>query len=383
MKKVVKSIVLAMFIFMISITGVSAKELDVSITKVDCSNMNNGVVKDKLKAEIKDLAITVEDSKFSKVGDYTKCELEITNQSKDEIVVDTASISNLSNDFVNYNLTSADNNTKITSGKTKTYQLTIDYKKEYDKDTVLDNVVELKLHGKNNTLINPQTASTLFILSGIVLIAIIVTLVVLLTNDKTRNKIVSLIVLGILITIPTVQALTNVTISLKNKIIIEVPGYHVYYKVMYGGTHIPEHELKNYDLNQTECDYENYGLIEGDETNTKYYYCDEPIIYGGKYKEGIQVELQSQEVYYFNDCEEKEGYWLCRNPLKENITYWDYEVRYNPTYKATDKDIMNFMNGLSYDGWDKYEEFRVEVPNTFTMPDHDVFFTVYSPFAPR
>jgi hypothetical protein len=385
MKKLFKITIVGVVLLLFSAINVQAED-SVTITKVSCSNMYGGVLNNNLSATTSGLNIKVDDSHFINTGDYTKCVLEITNNSKDVVAVDSKSISNLSNDNISYELTSEGDNS-IAISKSATYDLNINYRKEYTEDKVLDNVVEIKLSG-NTPASNPSTLTPLYITLGIILIIVMATVIVVIVNKNgIKTMLILLIVLSI-VGIPTVKALTQVTIKVENKIIIEYPEYHVYYQ--YDLDFIDSTTLSQYDTTKTICNKDsagNYITYEYEpapanatsyktegyamESVTEYYSCSTLVKDLGKYKVGSQVSLVSQERLHLSNCVASSTGYTCSSKASYELGNWIY---IKLTNYDNDKTTMNFTNGLSYDNWDEYGVFHFNTPNSFTMPDHEVTF---------
>ena len=173
-----------------------------------------------------------------------------------------------------------------------------------------------------------------------------------------------------IITIPSVMALTSITIALNNKIIIEIEKYHVYYAI--DNVFISENEKSNYILDEAEC-WEKPIYLSDDPSKTAYLYCDNVVMDFGAYKPNTRVELTNIEFIDVWNCEEQENQFLCN--LKEiyTIDYWRYDREYYGEYRDDDIEIMNFKE-LLYDYWKDYGDFGFYIPNEFTMPNHDVYF---------
>lgn len=368
MQKIMKNILIIICMLIVSTITVNAKDQDVSITKINCSNMDGGELNENLGVKVNGLNIDVEDSYFSKVGDYTKCTLEITNDSKEEIKMDSSSISNLSDDYITYELVHKDSDI-IKVGKSASYELNIIYKKEYEEEKEINQVMQINLSGDSN-ITNPNTASTILILIGIILIVLIITLTVY--KNKKLSSLIGLLILSGILVIPSAQALTSITIQLQNKIIIGKEKHHIY-NIMNGLT-IAENEMNSYDLSKASCRQE-FRVIENDPTNTKYYVCTGQIIKDlGTYHTNTQVELSSYKNNYLYGCQRQENQIVCKGIEKGEVTYWSYGTEYNSEYQENDKETMNFTNGLADDLWKEKGYFIFVVPNTFTMPNHDIYF---------
>jgi hypothetical protein len=212
--------------FLIMIEPVYAATNDVKISNVTCSNLYDGVLKENFNAEIDGLSISVDDSYFKKEGDYLNCQIEITNNSGEYVSIDSESISNKTNDNITYSITQ-DGENVITNGNSKIYTLDIKYTKKYTESKNIDNNVEIKL--SYDSLENPNTGiNNIYIICSLGILIIILGLLILLNQKK---HIFSLILISMLLITTTVYAITQITITLNNKIIIEVPTYKVTYVV--------------------------------------------------------------------------------------------------------------------------------------------------------
>ena len=276
---------------------------------------------------------------------------------------------------------------------TITYSKTIDSSKLSNGKYSESNKAIVQLLDEEGTLVNPNTSSSIVM---ILINLCIVLFVSLLLFIKSRNKnIISLVLILGLSLIPittyavaTLKLMINVNVEIKK-------GYVVDYLFEDDDIYLTDEELKNWDMSDAACD-KTLNIIDGSNTK-KYIYCEGNMIYKDNkfYSAGDIVELKTIESRYFHlgeydfdtgvpkhcSVDSNDSSILnCDSNVKEyfhDLIVYDYSKKnsnkYNYSCFETDKDVMNFSK-INKDRWKDYGYLKLEVPVSFTMPDHDVLF---------
>lgn len=376
MKK--NNFLIILFLLFVSILFVSSVKAldDGEIESVSCKSMTGGVKNNLHNTTLNKLNINVDAVTFESVGDYLTCEVTIKNNTDEKLSVDLESISNKSDDYITYSLTT-DGENKIDENGSKKYTLDIEYIKNYDSDKTIDNNITIELSGIDN----PTTGGSNFI---IMISVLLIGAVLLIIYGKKKGK--PIFMLGmIFIFITVVYALTKVTINLDNKIIID-NKYAVYYSYY---NYIPvdkvESERDNYYKLETaydECmnwysenNTDNYSDSEIKEICTEELSDSKETINGKDY---YQVYVTSKENSYkagdtvtMVDYEVTDDNGNTVNLIDSNIYYnWEYSTSDSSELKNME---FSYYNHAYYEIEDEYY-IRVRLPSSFIMPKHDVTF---------
>lgn len=153
-------------------------------------------------------------------------------------------------------------------------------------------------------------------------------------------------------------------------------------------------------MSDAACD-KTLNIIDGSNTK-KYIYCEGNMIYKDNkfYSAGDIVELKTIESRYFHlgeydfdtgvpkhcSVDSNDSSILnCDSNVKEyfhDLIAYDYSKKnsnkYNYSCFETDKDVMNFSK-INEDKWNDYGYLELEVPVSFSMPDHNVLFKYIPP----
>lgn len=151
--KAIRGLSLALAAFVMGATNASALG-GISISNINCENKYNGNVRSDFSVVVDGLSVKVDDTYFDDAGDYLRCELEIVNNSSDEVTINEESISNMTNENISYTLSHNGDNL-IAVGGTKTYTLDVEYLREYSESQEIDNNVEIKMAGETETPTDP------------------------------------------------------------------------------------------------------------------------------------------------------------------------------------------------------------------------------------
>lgn len=377
----VKYFVLAFILFILMVPSVFAE--DAKITSTTCTSMTGGTVNSSHNVTIDGLDLAVNDVTFEDVGDYLKCEIVIINNSDDELSVDLESISNKSDEYITYSLTTNDVN-KITNGESKKYNLDIEYIKEYEESKTIDNSIVIELSG--GKIDNPATGSSSFVLMIVVLL---IGAVLLIIYGKKNCKPLFMLVL-VFVLIPMAYALTKITINMTCRIVIDTTEKYEVGYIVYDT--IKKSEKDNYEI----FDFDKFG-VDSTECYTITGHDDYEVCailsYTKKYAAGENVTLQDTVTYHaFNDSGELvEQTVSMNNTLQSNLWDYDYDDTVATTLKRNlymywvylkdinpydDASSMNFT-GSKDDYW-SYGFIFLYSNNSFTMPSHNVYFAYNS-----
>jgi surface protein len=257
----IRGLSLALAAFVIGTTNASALG-GISISNISCENKYNGAVRSDFNVVVDGLSVKVDDTYFDDAGDYLRCELEIANNSSDEVTINEESISNMTNENISYTLSHNGDNL-IAVGGTKAYTLDVEYLKEYSESQEIDNNVEIKMAGETDTPTDPvdptepteptdvpETPNTglftqngdgakrasLFV--GIIASLIVVTMITIrvISVRKSRKSVLKVRsnnakFIGVMALLAATSvasftfALTEATVTVENKIIISVKEY--------------------------------------------------------------------------------------------------------------------------------------------------------------
>ena len=189
MKKKIK-ILLVFFLSFIFIPNVFAEE-NVSIESVmlDSKSENTEITNE---ATYEGLSINF-DVKFNEVNDYAKYKIVINNQSDEDYEITEDSNFNNS-EYIRYEYSYENNNKKVLKNSKTTIFITIKYNKEVPEESfhngsfIKTNNIVIDLNNETinvpNTIINPKTGDSLFI----IILVFIITVGILLILYKTNKK---------------------------------------------------------------------------------------------------------------------------------------------------------------------------------------------------
>jgi len=412
LKKKYFMILLFLITAILFIPSVSALD-EGEISSISCKSMTGGVENSKHNATVDKLNINVDDVTFEDVGDYLTCEVIIKNNSEDELSVDLESISNKSDEYITYSL-ATDGENKVSKNESKKYILDIKYIKEYEEAKTIDNNILIELSGN---VVNPLTIGGVYVL--VVAVILIVSVIIFIHAKKNKPlQYFSLVLLTALVLVPTVYALTKLTITLNNKIIIE-QKYGVYYSYP---TYLPvdslEEEKVNYYKVETEYDYcvDWYTNNNSNVPSERAYSIQSQAVQGIKVVEELDedtikemcasytIENINGKDYYYSYVTSKEGTYKAGDTVEMvdfkvtddngdvvNIigsgssSIWRYDENYSPynldieKLNLTEISKMNFSNIKYTDSYSNSDGETVNyallgLSQTFTMPENNVEF---------
>jgi len=149
---------------------------------------------------------------------------------------------------------------------------------------------------------------------------------------------------------------------------------------------IKDDELSQYDLTDSTCEVIYIDDIVSDEN--KYNRCFQVVkIDEHTYEEGETVELTNFPVRYnFGTSHYENGDWVYTyssngwEDMRVNAYFYEQNTITNHgyTFNQTDNTDMNFSN-IFGDYWSDSGRIGIEPSSTFTMPNHDVLFTISIP----
>ena len=276
--------------------------------------------------------------------------------------------------------------------------VTITYSKEIDSSKLAEgkysesNKVIVQLLDKNGNTVNPNTSSSIVMIL-INLFLVLFVSILLLIKFKGNKVVPMMLVLGLSLIPITTNAIETLKLTINVNVEIE-KGYKVTYYFIDDWIYLTDEELKDWDVSGAKCD-EIYNVNDGTSVQ-KYTYCSGSLLYNDSklYYAGEKVDLKPIKVrnFDFGKYDSSTGlYEYCSKDSNNNLIfncnsnskdksydqdYWyynmKYSIQYNYPFFYTDKDIMNFDKII--DEWDNEKRFGVDVPASFTMPDHDVLF---------
>lgn len=323
------------------------------------------------------------DLKFYKVNDYAKYKIVVENKENKDYDISVDSEFNNSK-YITYEYEKTDN---IKSNSESEFYVTVTYKNKVDESNFIDdkytekNSAILKL--SNDNISNPKTFNN-EVMIIIVLIIMSGILFTLFRNNKTR-KISAFVLMGMLSTPLFVKAVDYLKITVNSNVVIE-KGYSVDYEL---NGYIKASEFDEFDLSHAEL-YDTVYVGDVSDEN-KYVWCTSAIYKGKKlYASGEKVKHDTSSVksYYFDedkDCQfignddDGNNILTCGTPEQIYIFKNVYDIkdieRFGYKYNEDDDVIMKFSNAK--DNWRDFGYFIINEGSTFTMPNHDVLFSIY------
>jgi len=388
MKKVLLQIILLVSFFPFIVNAETCDINKITIDSVTIKKKTNNVT--ELEPPIIEGKKIKVNLRMLEAGDSIKYKLLLKNDSEEDYALDNNILDSSSN-YIEYNLESGDNNLIVKSGEAKEVYLRVQYKNAVPETSFQDGKyndnksLALNLSTNNlNTTNNPKTSNQFFIMLIITLLCF--SIFIYFHTKKKESNLFLFLLLGFLITIPSsVYALCKIEITVESNVTIE-KGYEVGYLITTDGFYTDE-ELASYQkTSQANCDVVYIG-------ETKYNVCSYIIVKDDKkYVAGEKVNLKNIVIrkyntgYYDETNDEwielcganQDGLYQCPETIEVNddtINTWYYDSswnRYGYDYDTTDMQIMNF-NTYNYDKNDHFY-YVINVPQTFTMPAHNVLF---------
>ena len=216
MKKVKHLVLLiAVLLFPIIVNA----EGNVSITKIVKKDVT-GYAYEVNPPTFKGLDVSY-DLSFHQVGDSVTYIATVQNSDKEAYKIENKNSFSPSG-YMTYEFSFTDNTNTIKANETKDMVITIKYNKEVPTDKLVNgeykeqNQMNLVLVNSNGNILNPNTASTIYYIIGILSLLIIS----LLLFKKHKKASIFLLTLSLLLPITT-YALKEITITLNTQVIIE------------------------------------------------------------------------------------------------------------------------------------------------------------------
>ena len=166
------------------------------------------------------------DVRFSAINDFVKYKVVIDNKSNQDYEISEGSISD--SQYIKYEYNFDDNNEIAEKNKKTTLFITIKYNKVVPNDLLVngkyneEKALTISLGDKEN-VINPSTASSLFIIIFLAFITLIISIALFKTNKTT----LSILVIMFLLVPITVVGIEKIEIKVDSKIEIETPTFCV------------------------------------------------------------------------------------------------------------------------------------------------------------
>lgn len=330
---------------------------------------------------------------FKSLSDYVKYKAIISNNTDiDYKISDNTSFNE--SEYINYNYEVTG---ELKANSEIEVFITITYKKKVDSSKLISNKYTetskafVQLMNEDNTLLNPSTRYNIVLI--LVLIVILCFFVFILWQREKKLGKYSLLGLLIGISVLPFAVLAVELLKLTINVIVEIDEYNKVGYLMTDDLLLTDEELADYKkTSDTVCDIVYIGTK--DESN-RYNSCSF-IIYEdeARYLEGDEVQLKAIEIrYYANDLSricalQDDNSYLCptsETVYNNTVNLWYYDNLWKSDgyiYELNDQQVMNF-NEIPFDLWDSNGFFYVYLPQSFTMPGHNVLFALYRKLRPE
>lgn len=396
MKKAKLILIIFIITSILFITKLFAEET-VSIKSIELDYISESAI-EKSTPTIDGLGINL-DVEFREVDNYIKYKLIIKNDTEKEYDLDEDT-GFLNSDYVTYKYYTEG---KIKAKSENIVYLVVSYNKEVEENKIVENeyieqnkaVLEI-VDDTGEIVKNPKTGNdniTFIILS----VSLIVSCSILFIMKKNElNKTTFIFIVLLINCMPLIINATQLLkIELNVNVLIRTGGYHVIYEPysLYN-QYIDVSLLEDYEIIDNEC---KYVYINNQKENPNFVTCANSIVLKSKKKyfagdtiELIQIKerrIQSNLAEMYVEENKNLYYELREYELFYDIDYnsfWEYAKIYieqaGYTYFENDIEIMQFSNiGVNY--WDEqnWPYVSINIPSTFKMPEHDVYFEYVYP----
>ena len=309
MKNYLKTL-LVLFLAFIFIPNVFAKE-NVSIESVTLdSKSNNTVIINEATYEGLSINFNI---KFSEVKDYAKYKIVINNQSNEDYEITEGSNFNNS-EYISYEY-SYENNRKIVQKNSKTtIYITIKYNKElpeesfYNGSFIETNNIVIDLgNDVSDSINNPKTGNSLFVITLVFIITIGVSLILYKTKKK---KFFSIFIISIALLPVSIYAIKKIQIRIESK--VEITEQY----------NLGKYLVKNYP-----------------EKFTKY---------EGQVTDKVETTKEASSVYFIND---NDNYLVFNNycwRIVRTTEYGGVKIIYNGEYNNTCTNSSNYIGNTKW-----------------------------------
>ena len=332
---------------------------------------------------------------FKNINDYAKYKITVNNSTDEDYEVSDKSLN--SSEYIKYEYEFENNINVVKKNSKLVLFVTIKYNKELPVDRFEngefkeDNSIIISLsndqdnNGNTNTTTNPNTSDKynmyiiLLLLSSIAIIGLILT-------KKTHDKrYLSLLIISLALIPTSIYALKKVEITISSKTTI-----YETFKVSYQLSD-PDGENTDYivyvrkdivdENSDNDCDSSNIYTVNlyGGESE-QYVGCTNITITDpNKYLSGDNVDIELIDNLFFtkDDFDQRSGcatntscHQMYLHRQNNNMLFYSKDL--NPKYSVEDTQAMNFTNSIYID----QEASMVMVPNSFTITNHDVIFTI-------
>ncbi len=314
MKKKIK-ILLVFFLSFIFIPNVFAEE-NVSIESVmlDSKSENTEITNE---ATYEGLSINF-DIKFNEVNDYAKYKIVINNQSDEDYEITEDSNFNNS-EYIRYEYSYENNNKKVLKNSKTTLFITIKYNEEVPEESfhngsfIKTNNIVIDLGNETidvpNTIINPKTGDSLFIIILVFIITVGISLILYKTNKKKQFLSIFIIIIALLPV--SIHAIKKLQIKIESKIEI---------KEQYN---LGKYLVRNYP--------EKFAKYEGQVTDK------------------VGTTIDARNVYFIND---NDNYLVFNNycwRIVRTTEYGGVKIIYNGQYNNTCTNDSNYIGTTKWD----------------------------------
>ena len=397
MKKLILPILLFMMFIPFIVNAETCDTDKISISSITVAEKSDNVEElDEATASGKNLNLNLS---MSEVGDNIEYKIVVKNDSNEDYELDKNSF-NISSDYIAYTLESDDNSNIVKANSSKTVYLKVEYKTEvpedafesgtyYDNKTVTVNLSTGDTINVPDTLKNPNTGVQSYIIIFILILIISVISYVILRKKKYAQFMVLIVGTAIIIPI-SVYALCKCEIKVESNVTIE-QAYPVNY-IIYDK--IKTSEKGNYNIfnfsdfgvDKLSCEpiegqdeYELCAIIELTEMHTPgdTVTMQNEITYHAFNINGelIEYTVPTDHTIQYGICDKPSG--ICDYKILNTeilgIQYW--WIYYKDLNHYNDIDEMNFK-GYIENYWNSSQDSAIHLysPNSFTMPNHGVFF---------
>jgi len=246
MKKIILPILLFLMFIPYIVNAETCNTGKISISSITVRDKSENVIElQKATADGKNIYLKLS---MSEVGDYIKYKVIVKNDSNNNYELDQDSF-NLDSNYIDYKFESEDNSNIIKSKSSKVVYLKINYdNKVPDEDFekgLYDDSNTMSVQLSSNTLSNPKTGYSSYILIITTLLVISSSLYIIINKEKYRKFMIVVIAATVIIPIST-YAICKCEININSSIIIKSSRYYIYSYSMPEPIHIG-YGIKHWD----------------------------------------------------------------------------------------------------------------------------------------
>ena len=380
MRKLKNLIFVFIVMMFVSIINVDAAGVSVKSVKLVDSNGSATELSDPVPNGL-DIKF---DLSFSNVGDTATYEVVLNNTTNKEYEINTDKQFSRSN-YISYSYELKDKTNRVKAKSEVTLYITIKYENPVPTSSLLDGkYVENNTMGIN--LLNEDNPST-FNNALFIILMLFMLLMATLIFKYTKNKGLFIIMLSLLLVPITVFALEKLKLTVSTKITIE-EKYNIYYNI---GEIIKTNDLNNPDIIPIEC-INDTRILNDNGSYDEYSYCEMVIKKDNKsYLPGERVTINQPNIYTRLDdskCTEDSDndIFICQSDalVQENHNCLSIScgrvrtkkpINDRLVWECTQEEFnsLNFEQNGAIPEWENYYgTVNFRIPNSFTMPRHDV-----------